>query len=84
MSGGARECLVFRVPMRHPGDTSAVTGLIERGEIRADEIVAIFGKTEGNGCVNDFTRAYAVSALKARWHRPSAASRTMSGIGSRW
>jgi cyanuric acid amidohydrolase len=27
--------------------------------------VAIFGKTEGNGCVNDFTRGYALSALSA-------------------
>jgi cyanuric acid amidohydrolase len=60
-----RRCQTFRVPMRHPGDTSAVMALIERGEVRAEEIVAIFGKTEGNGCVNDFTRAYAVSALKA-------------------
>lgn len=65
MRDGTRRCLTFRVPMRHPGDTSAVTGLVERGEVRADEIAAIFGKTEGNGCVNDFTRAYAVSALKA-------------------
>lgn len=65
MSDGTRRCLTFRVPMRHPGDTSAVTELIECGEVRADEIAAIFGKTEGNGCVNDFTRAYAVSALKS-------------------
>ncbi len=27
------------------------------------EIVAILGKTEGNGCVNDFTRGYATMAL---------------------
>ena len=60
-----RECVVARVPMAHPGDVSGVLGLIEAGRIRADEIVAIFGKTEGNGCVNDFTRPYAVSALKA-------------------
>lgn len=65
MTAFARQCLTFRVPMRHPGDTSAVMGLIERGEVQAEEIIAIFGKTEGNGCVNDFTRAYAVSALKA-------------------
>ena len=29
----------------------------------ATAIVAILGKTEGNGCVNDFTRAFAVRAL---------------------
>ena len=32
--------------------------------MRADDIVAIVGKTEGNGCVNDFTRGYATLALK--------------------
>lgn len=61
----SRSCLVFRVPMAHPGDASGVTGLIDEGRLRADEIVAVFGKTEGNGCVNDFTRPFAVSALKA-------------------
>ncbi|HEX3575967.1 MAG TPA: ring-opening amidohydrolase, partial [Rhodopila sp.] len=38
--------------------------LIESGTVQAADIRAIFGKTEGNGCVNDFTRAYAVSALQ--------------------
>jgi cyanuric acid amidohydrolase len=59
------ECLVHRVPMRHPGDPSGVIRLIDQGAIASDEIVAIFGKTEGNGCVNDFTRGYAVLALSA-------------------
>ncbi len=59
-----RSCLVFRVPMRHPGDVSGVLDLLSRKLLRADEIVAILGKTEGNGCVNDFTRAYASMALK--------------------
>jgi cyanuric acid amidohydrolase len=54
---------VHRVPMRHPGDVSSVADLIASGAVAADEIVAILGKTEGNGCVNDFTRAYAVQAL---------------------
>jgi cyanuric acid amidohydrolase len=61
----ARECVVYRVPMRHPGDVSSVVQLIVSGTLAADSIVAIFGKTEGNGCVNDFTRAYAVHALSA-------------------
>ncbi len=34
------------------------------GRIRPDRIVAIFGKTEGNGCVNDWTRALASRALR--------------------
>src|ERR1700732_3640559 len=59
------ECVVHRVPMRHPGDALAVLRLIDDGLIEAGEIVAIFGKTEGNGCVNDFTRSYALTALSA-------------------
>jgi cyanuric acid amidohydrolase len=59
------ECAVFRVPMVNPGDTSSLEALIDDGTVKADEIVAIFGKTEGNGCVNDFTRPYAIEALKS-------------------
>jgi len=57
-----RIAAVHRVPMRHPGDVSEIAALIDGG-LDPAEIVAILGKTEGNGCVNDFTRAYAVQAL---------------------
>jgi cyanuric acid amidohydrolase len=59
------ECIVHRVPMRDPGDVSRVLRLIDDGLIAPREIVAILGKTEGNGCVNDFTRGYAMMALSA-------------------
>lgn len=59
-----RRCDVFRVPAAHPADVSGVLALIEAGTLPATSIRAIFGKTEGNGCVNDFTRAYAVSAFQ--------------------
>ena len=59
------ECLVYRVPMRDPADTSSINALIDAGTLTADEILAIFGKTEGNGCVNDFARGYALSAVSA-------------------
>src|SRR5713226_5056798 len=59
------ECLVYRVSMRDPGDASGISGLIDQGTLAASEILAIFGKTEGNGCVNDFTRGYALSAVSA-------------------
>jgi cyanuric acid amidohydrolase len=64
------ECLVHRVPMRDPSDASAVLQLIEDGLIAPHEIVAIFGKTEGNGCVNDFTRGYATMALSVALAKP--------------
>ena len=49
--------------MRHPGDVSGIEALFDAGALRPGQVVAILGKTEGNGCVNDFTRAYAVQAL---------------------
>ena len=60
-----RQALAFRVQMRHPGDVTGVAALFVTGALHPAEIVAILGKTEGNGCVNDFTRAYAVTALAA-------------------
>jgi cyanuric acid amidohydrolase len=60
----SRRCLVFRVPTAHPADITGVLDLIATGAVAAADIRAIFGKTEGNGCVNDFTRAYAVTALQ--------------------
>jgi cyanuric acid amidohydrolase len=54
---------VFRIAMRGPADISGLIALIEKRELEAREIVAILGKTEGNGGVNDFTREYATSAL---------------------
>jgi cyanuric acid amidohydrolase len=61
----SRQTLVFRLPTRHPADTEPLRALFASGAARPEEIVAILGKTEGNGCVNDFTRPYAVAALRA-------------------
>ena len=59
-----RECLTFRVATSDPADVSGIDRLIAEEKLAADEITAIFGKTEGNGGVNDFTRALATEALK--------------------
>ena len=56
---------VFRITTRGPADTAGLLALIENGEFDPRDIVAILGKTEGNGGVNDFTREYATSALCA-------------------
>jgi cyanuric acid amidohydrolase len=65
MTGDAvRRCEVFRLPAADPADVGGVMELIASGRVRPNEIRAILGKTEGNGCVNDFTRAYAVSAFQ--------------------
>lgn len=53
---------VWRIPCGGPGDLGGVKALIDAGELVAADIVAVMGKTEGNGCVNDFTREYAATA----------------------
>ena len=55
---------VFRIPIKGPGDVSGLMELIEGGQVAPSEIVAVLGKTEGNGGVNDFTREFAVAALR--------------------
>ena len=60
-----RVARVFRLSMSHPADLSALEQLIADGTIRAAEVVAIIGKTEGNGGVNDFTRGYFTQTLMA-------------------
>jgi cyanuric acid amidohydrolase len=60
----ARRAKVLRLPTAGPQDTAPLAAAIESGEVNPGSIVAIVGKTEGNGCVNDFTRGYATLALK--------------------
>lgn len=55
---------IYRVPMSGPEDVSGLKKLVDSGEIKPEEIVAVLGKTEGNGCVNDFTRGYATQSFK--------------------
>jgi len=56
--------IVRRLPMRDPADMSALNAVFADGTLDPNSIVAILGKTEGNGCVNDFTRGYATLAMK--------------------
>jgi cyanuric acid amidohydrolase len=55
---------VYKLPQNSPDDLSALDIAIATGKISPHKIVAIMGKTEGNGCVNDFTRGFAVQTLK--------------------
>jgi cyanuric acid amidohydrolase len=56
---------VVRIPVAGPGDTSGLVELFESGRIQPDEVIAIVGKTEGNGGVNDHTRGYATFACES-------------------
>ena len=59
-----RRARVLRLATGGPHDTAPLAAAINRSEIDPTTIVAIIGKTEGNGCVNDFTRGYATRSLK--------------------
>lgn len=50
---------VHRIAVAGPGDLDAARALLDSGALVAADIVAVMGKTEGNGCVNDFTRDFA-------------------------
>ena len=54
---------IHRILTSAPNDTSGLEQLISTRALEPDKLVALLGKTEGNGCVNDFTRAFSVSAL---------------------
>lgn len=54
---------VYRIPMTSPDDISELEKLIDSGEINPKDITAILAKTEGNGCVNDFTRGFSSSVF---------------------
>lgn len=59
-----RRAHVHRLPTLGPDDTTALRRAIDVGRIEPGAIAAILGKTEGNGCVNDFSRGFAVQSLK--------------------
>src|SRR5882757_8071300 len=54
---------VHRISASAPNDVSGIAAAIAAGRIDPAGIVAILGKTEGNGNVNDFTRGFATLAL---------------------
>jgi cyanuric acid amidohydrolase len=54
----------FKVGMRSPDDVSEAAKLLDKGAFRAEHVAAVLGKTEGNGGVNDFTRALATLSFQ--------------------
>ena len=55
---------VRKVPIENVSDASGLADLIDDGVIDADRVVAVMGKTEGNGGVNDYTRIIADRAFR--------------------
>ena len=54
---------VFRFSLSDPGDVSGLRAAIDAGTVNPAEIVAVIGKTHGNGLVNDYTRGYLALSL---------------------
>jgi cyanuric acid amidohydrolase len=55
---------VRKVPIEHVSDASGLADLIDSGVMAADDVIAVIGKTEGNGGVNDYTRIIADRAFR--------------------
>jgi cyanuric acid amidohydrolase len=55
---------VRKVPLHHVSDASELVRLIDDGVFEATRVVAVVGKTEGNGGVNDYTRILADRAFR--------------------
>jgi cyanuric acid amidohydrolase len=55
---------VRKVPIHSVSDASEFTRLLDDGVLEADRVLAIIGKTEGNGGVNDYTRIIADRAFR--------------------
>ena len=54
---------IHRISATSPDDTGGIEAAIAAGRLDPKGIVAILGKTEGNGCVNDFSRGFATQSL---------------------
>ena len=55
---------VAKVELKTVQDASGLEACIRNGQFTADQVIAVIGKTEGNGGVNDFTRILADQAFR--------------------
>src|SRR3954454_236259 len=64
---------VAKIELKTVSDASGLEACIKGGQFTADQVIAVIGKTEGNGGVNDFTRILADQAFR----------RTLETLGKR-
>src|SRR4029079_13285632 len=55
---------VLKVELKSVSDASGLEKAIVDGKFKADEVIGVIGKTEGNGGVNDFTRILADQSFR--------------------
>ncbi|MGE0253740.1 MAG: ring-opening amidohydrolase [Alphaproteobacteria bacterium] len=66
---------VDRHELADPGDASGLAAAIAAGTVDARDIVAVIGKTHGNGLVNDYTRAHLTLVLSGAIARATGETR---------
>ncbi len=55
---------VAKIVIKSVQDAAGLEKVISKGQFSADEVIAVIGKTEGNGGVNDFTRILSDQAFR--------------------
>jgi cyanuric acid amidohydrolase len=56
---------VLKFELKSVADATELEESIRNNRLRADDVIAVIGKTEGNGGVNDFTRILADEAFRS-------------------
>ncbi|KAL4899356.1 cyanuric acid hydrolase/Barbiturase [Aspergillus multicolor] len=69
---------IFKYTTSSPADTTPLLRLEKEGH-PASDVLAVIGKTEGNGCVNDFSRTLSAHAFEAPARIPASAVTVFSG-----
>lgn len=75
---------VRKVPLHSVSDASELGKLIDEGVFEADRVIAVIGKTEGNGGVNDYTRIIADRAFREILVEKGADPEKVKGIPIVW
>ncbi len=75
---------VRKVPIKTVSDASGLDELITSGVMAADRVIAIIGKTEGNGGVNDYTRIIADTAFRDVLRAHGVAEEQVKGVPIVW
>ncbi|KAB2809462.1 ring-opening amidohydrolase [Pimelobacter simplex] len=75
---------VRKVPIHSVADASELAKLIDDGVFAADRVIAIIGKTEGNGGVNDYTRIIADRAFREVLVAKGAPEEQVKGVPIVW
>jgi barbiturase len=75
---------VRKVPIHSVADASELARLLDDGVMQPERVIAIIGKTEGNGGVNDYTRIIADRAFREVLMERGVPTEQVKGIPIVW